>query len=279
MGKVRIVTDSTADMDEGEAARLGIAVVPLNVHWNGDTYLDKVELTIDEFYRKLREEKGTPKTSQPSVGRFEEVYRQLLEEADGVVSVHISGKVSGTINAARVAAANVAPDRIALIDSMILAYPLGTLALRLARLAQSGATLEECRATGEEIVPRLRLFAGMDTLEFLRRGGRLGRAQFFAGTLLSIKPIVHLVEGEILPADRVRTRSAAVRRMAELMVGLGPMEEAAVLYGDDPTPADELQRLLEEMAPGLMIKRGRTGAVLGSHTGPGVFAGCAVLAR
>jgi DegV family protein with EDD domain len=279
LSRVRVVTDSTADMDDSEAASLGITVVPLNVHWNNETYMDKVEISLDEFYRKLREEKGTPRTSQPPVGRFEEVFRRLLQDADGVISVHLSGRMSGTFNAAQVAAQNVDPERVAVVDSLILSHPLGMLATRVAHLAQAGATLAECLAAAKDLVPRLRLFAAMDTLEFLRRGGRVSRMQFFAGTLLSIKPLVHLVNGEVVPADRVRTRASSVKRMAELLLALGPIEEAGVLYGDDPRPADELHRLLAAMAPDLRITRGRTGSVIGSHTGPGVFGASAVLAR
>jgi DegV family protein with EDD domain len=266
-------------MDEAEASRLGVVMVPLNFHWNNETYLDKVDVSVDEFYRKLREEKGTPRTSQPSVGRFEEEYRRLLPEADGIVSVHISPKISGTINAARMAAENVAPDRIALVDTKMLSDPVGIVAIRVARAAKDGASLRECVAVADELVPRLRLFAAMDTLEFLRRGGRVSRMQAFAGNLFSIKPMVHLVEGEIVPADRVRTRAAAVKRMAEMVLALGPLEEAAVLYGDDPRPADELHQILADRVPGLPIRRGRTGAVIGAHTGPGVIGASAILAR
>lgn len=277
MTRVRVVTDSTADMDEAEAERLGITMVPLNVHWNGETFQDKVEIGIDEFYRKLREEKGTPRTSQPSVGQFVEAYRRLLEEAEGIVSVHISSKVSGTFNAAQVAAQQVAPDRIAVVDSKILCYPLGVLAARTADLAQRGGSLAQCAAFAENLVPRLRLFAAADTLEFLRRGGRLTRAQAYAGTLLAIKPLIHLVDGEIIPAERVRTRAAAIRKMAELVVGLGPLEEVAVLYGDDPAPAEQLYQLIHEARPDLPIKRGRTGAVVGAHNGPGLYGAYALL--
>lgn len=274
---MRVVTDSTADMDEGEAQRLGVVVVPLNVHWNNETYLDKAELSLDEFYRKLREEKGTPRTSQPSVGRFEEVYARLLEEADGIVSVHISGKISGTVNAARLAAERFGPEKIAVVDSRNVSDPLGAVALRVAAAGQEGATLRECVALADSLVPRLRLFAAMDTLEFLRRGGRVSRFQALAGGLLSIKPVVQVVEGDVLPVERVRTRAASVRRMAELVVALGPLEDLAVLYGDDPQPADELRKLLNEMAPGQRIRGGRTGAVIGTHTGPGVFGASAIV--
>ncbi|MCL4369756.1 MAG: DegV family protein [Chloroflexi bacterium] len=279
MTRVRVVTDSTADMDEGEPERLGITMVPLNVHWNGEAYQDKVEISVDEFYRKLREEKGVPRTSQPSVGQFVEVYRRLLERAESIVSVHISSKISGTYNAAQLAAQQVAPDRIAVVDSKILCYPLGVLATRTAEVAQQGASMAECVAFAEALVPRLRLFAAADTLEFLRRGGRLTRAQAFAGTLLAIKPMVQLVDGEIIPAERVRTRVAAIKKMAELVAALGPLEEVAVLYGDDPAPAEQLEQLIRMAYPDLSIKRGRTGAVVGAHNGPGLYGAYALLAK
>jgi DegV family protein with EDD domain len=279
VARIRVVTDSTSDMDDGEAERLGIAMVPLTVHWNRESYLDKVELGIDEFYRKLKEEKGVPRTSQPSVGQFEQAYRRLLETADGIVSVHISSKISGTCGVARMAAQNVAPDRIVVVDSKILCYPLGVLAVRTAELAERGASLDECVSFAEQLVPRLRLFAAADTLEYLRRGGRLTRAQAFAGTLLSIKPIVHLVDGEVIPAERVRTRSAAIRKMAELLLSLGHLEEAAVLYADDADAAMELHRLIREARPDLPLRVGRTGAVVGAHNGPGLFGAYALMAQ
>lgn len=279
MARIRVVTDSTADMDDGEAERLAIEMVPLTVHWNRESYLDKVELGIDDFYRKLKEEKGVPRTSQPSVGQFEQAYRRLLETADGIVSVHISSKISGTCGVARMAAQNVAPDRIVVVDSKILCYPLGVLAVRTAELAERGASLDECVSFAEQLVPRLRLFAAADTLEYLRRGGRLTRAQAFAGTLLSIKPIVHLVDGEVIPAERVRTRSAAIRKMAELLLSLGHLEEAAVLYADDADAAMELHRLIREARPDLPLRVGRTGAVVGAHNGPGLFGAYALMAQ
>jgi len=272
VGRIRVVTDSTADVEGEEAERLEITVVPLNVHWNGDTYRDKEELSIDEFYRKLREEKGTPRTSQPSVGQFEQVYRKLLREADAVVSVHLSSKLSGTFNSAQIAARNVAPDRITVIDSRTLTMPLGYLALQVARLAESGGSMEECAALARSLIPRLRVVFALDTLEFLRRGGRIGRAQALAGGLLSIKPILQILDGEVLPVDRVRTRAASVNRLIEVVRNLGPMETLFVLYGDDPQPAQQLLELLTAAYPGIDIQWGRIGAVLGTHAGPGVFA-------
>ncbi len=273
------MTDSTADMDEGAADRLGIAVVPLNVHWNGETYLDKVEIGIDEFYRKLREEKGTPKTSQPSTGQFEEVYQELLKDADGIVSVHISGKLSGTLNSAQLAARAVAPDRIAVVDSKTTSFALGYVATRVAELADGGARMDACVSLANDLVPRLRTYAAVDTLEFLRRGGRIGRAQAFAGNLLSIKLVFQILNGEVYPVDRVRTRAAVIKRTADLVCDLGPIEEGAVLFGDDQEPAEQLRALVQKAYPDLPLKTGRIGPVLGTHTGPGVIGYCAVLAR
>ena len=279
MARIRVVTDSTADMDEEEARRLGIEMVPLSVTFGAEVYQDKVDITVDEFYRKLREESGTPRTSQPPSGRFEEMYRDLLAGADGVVSVHISSDISGTFNSAQAAAQAVDPERIAVVDSRILSYPLGELAIQVARIADEGASLSDCVALAGRLVPRLRLIAAMDTLEYLRRGGRIGRAQAFAGTILSIKPIVHLVDGHIVPADRVRTRAAAVKRTAELVLALGPLEAIAVLHADDPTPADQVEALIRQALPHLQIKRGRTGSVIGTHTGPGTFGVSAIVAE
>ncbi len=278
MSRIRVVTDSTADLDLVEAQRLGITMVPLNVHWNGETYQEKVEIGIDEFYRKLREEKGTPRTSQPSAGLFEEAYRALLKECDGIVSVHISSKLSGTFNSAELAAKSVAPDKIAVIDSLTTTFPLGIAAMRVARLAEDGATLRECAALAEDLIPRLRLIAAVDTLEFLRRGGRIGRAQAFAGNLLSIKLVFQILGGEVIPVDRVRTRAATIKRTAEAVRDLGTVEVLAVLYGDNPAPGDQLLKLLLDFHAGSEVQRGRIGPVLGTHTGPGVF-GAGVLLR
>ncbi len=261
------------------AERLRVSFVPLNVHWNGDTYLDKVEITIDEFYRKLREEKGTPKTSQPSSGQFEAVYRELLKDADGIISLHLSGKLSGTLNSAQLAAKQVAPDRIVVIDSLTTSFALGSIVARVAALADQGGTLRQCTDLANDLVPRLRLFAAVDTLEFLRRGGRIGRAQAFAGNLLAIKLVFEIRDGEVQPVDRVRTRAAVIKRTAEVVSEIGAVEEGAILYGDDPKPAEQLRALVRQSFSGVPITTGRIGPVLGTHTGPGVIGFCALLAE
>ncbi|HEX2923234.1 MAG TPA: DegV family protein [Chloroflexota bacterium] len=271
MARVVVVTDSTADMGDGDMERLKISMVPLNVLWNGETFRDKVDMSLEEFYRKLRTDNGSPRTSQPSAGQFVEVYQRLLQEADAIVSIHISGAISGTINAAQAAAQQVAPEKITVVDSRNLAWPEGALVTKTAEAAQSGASLRECVEFAEALVPRLRLYCAADTLEYLMRGGRVTRLQAFAGTLLAIKPMLHVVDGKLVPAERVRTRAAAVKKMAELMLAEGPLEEAAVLYADVREPAEELYRIIHEARPELPIKWGRTGAVIGAHNGPGLY--------
>lgn len=254
-------------------------MVPLRISWNGESFRDKVDLSIGDFYRKLKEEQGVPRSSQPPVGEFEDVYRRLLEECEGIVSIHLSGGLSGTVNAARTAALAVAPESIAVLDSRSISFATGVVALRVARLAERGASLAECVALAEDLIPRLRLYCILDTLEYLRRGGRIGRAQAIAGSLLSIKPIVYLDDGLVEPAERVRTMGAAVRRTAELVDAQGPLEELAVLYGDDPTWAEKLRDMLQRSHPDLEVKFGRTGSTVGTHTGPGVLGAVFVLAK
>lgn len=279
MSRVRVVTDSTADMDREKADHLGIEMIPHTVHWNGESYRDGVDLTVDEFYRKLRDEEGTPRTSQLSPGQLAEVYDRLLKEAEGIISLHLSSRLSGTLDAARLAASSVDPGRIAVVDSLSLSGCLGMLALRVAGAAASGASLCQCLALAEGLIPRLRLFIVLDTLEFLRRGGRIGRVQALAATILSIKPIIQVLGGVFVPVDRVRSRAAAVRRAAELVSDLGSLEEVSVLYGDDVAPARRLLALLRDACPGVEIGLGRTGAACGAHAGPGVYGAAVLLAN
>ncbi|HEY8476715.1 MAG TPA: DegV family protein, partial [Chloroflexota bacterium] len=211
MPRVAVVTDSTADLPSGMAEDLAIRVVPLNVHWEGATYRDKIDLAADEFYRRLAEARELPKTSAPAVGLFEEIYQELLAEHEGVVSVHISARLSGTCSAALAAAQSVAPERIVVIDSRQLSLCLGWLAVEAARLARQDAPLAAVAEHVRRLLPRVNLYAALDTLEFLQRGGRIGRAQALIGSLLSVKPIVQIQDGEVAPVDRVRTRAAALR--------------------------------------------------------------------
>lgn len=277
MARTAIVTDSTADLSRAEAERLGLTVIPLVVNWEGQTFRDRVDMSADDFYTRLRSTKSLPKTGAPSLGAFEDAYRALLEEADGIVSVHISGKLSGTLGVARAAAEAVAPDRIVTIDSSYVSQPLGWLARRGLELAHDGQSARQIGEALQEMSGRLRAFFILDTLEFLQRGGRIGRAQALAGTLLNVKPILTIEQGEVRPVERVRTLSGAMRRLVEMVHDLGPTEHLGVLSGGAGAGADQLEALLQADLPERQIERAEIGPVVGTYGGPGAMAACAVL--
>ena len=279
MPRVAVVTDSTADLPPGMAEDLAIRVVPLNVHWEGATYRDKIDLAADEFYRRLAEARELPKTSAPAVGLFEEIYQELLAEHEGVVSVHISARLSGTCSAALAAAQSVAPERIVVIDSRQLSLCLGWLAVEAARLARQDAPLVAVAEHVRRLLPRVNLYAALDTLEFLQRGGRIGRAQALIGSLLSVKPIVQIQDGEVAPVDRVRTRAAALRRLVELTTSLPSIQALGVLHGAAPEQAAALRDELAVRFPGQQIVTSEIGAVIGTHAGPGVYGVAYLLAE
>lgn len=278
MASIRVVTDSTADLPGDALDRYRITVVPLLVNWEGQTYRDKIDLTTAQFYEKLRTSKSFPQTAAPSPGAFEAVYRDLLAEADHVVSIHLASKLSATLSVAKTAAQAVAPERITVLDGETLTMCLGWLAIRAAQLAQEGASVYEVVASVRDLVPRLVIYAALDTLEFLERGGRIGKAQALVGTVLQFKPIITIKGGEVRPFERVRTRPAAIRRLAELVAGLR-LEQVGVLHGAAAESADALAEEIGRLKPDLAIPRGEIGSVLGTHAGPGVFGAACLLAR
>lgn len=269
---IRVVTDSTADLPADLVRELGIHVVPLNVHFGEETLLDGVDITPDDFYRRLVASARPPTTSQPSVGAFVEVYERLLAESDGVVSVHLSSHVSGTHNSATQAREEVGRDRpIVVVDSLQASLSLGLAVAAAARAAQGGAGLEEVQAEAESAAGRAHLFGLLETLEYLQRGGRIGRAQAWVGTLLRIKPILTIRDGVAHPLERARTRAKGVDRLVELTVGHSPLEALAVIHSNTPEYAEALVERVAECLPGERIIVGRFGPVMGTYLGPGAL--------
>ena len=268
---VRIVTDSTADLTEEQQHAAGIAVVPLNVHFGDEVFRDHVDLTSDEFFRRLKASSQLPRTSQPSVGVFEEVYRKLRQNGDEVVSIHLSSKVSGTYNAALMAARAVDPDAIEVVDSLSTSMALGFMALEGTRLARAGrdrATVAE-RLRG--LVPKGRVICVVDTLTYLERGGRIGKARALVGSLLNFKPILQLHDGEVVPVTRARGRPQALNKLVELLERDGQVGQLAIMHGAAQADAEQLRDRVASHYPGLDILLTETGAVLATHTGPGVI--------
>jgi DegV family protein with EDD domain len=278
MPKIAVVTDSTADFPGDERERLGIELVHLSIAWDGDTFRDKLDLSTPDFYRLLPQRSSVPKTSAPPAGLFEETYERLLGRVDHVVSVHLAAGLSATHDVARAAAERVGGGRVTVIDSRQTAICLGWLAIRAAELVADDASVEQVVGELRSWVPRLRLYAVLDTLEYLKRGGRIGRAQALMGALLNIKPMLAVRDGEVHPVERVRSRSAAMRRLVDVVVSQGPLARLAVIHGGAPELLDDLERLLAERVPGQPIDRAEIGIVLGTHAGPGAIGTCCLLA-
>ena len=268
---VRIVTDSTADLTKEQQQAAGITVVPLNVHFGDEVFRDHVDLTADEFFRRLKASTQLPRTSQPSVGVFEEAYRTLRQNGDEIVSVHLSSKVSGTYNSALMAAKGVDEQAIEVVDSLSTSMALGFMALEGARLARAGrdrATIAE-RLRG--LVRKARVICVVDTLTYLERGGRIGKARALLGSLLNVKPILQLKDGEVVPVGRARGRPQALSKLVELLERDGHVSQLAIMHGAAQADAEQLRERVAASYPGLDILLTEIGAVLGTHTGPGVI--------
>jgi DegV family protein with EDD domain len=268
---VRIVTDSTADLTPEQQRAAGITVVPLNVHFGDEVFRDHVDLSADEFFRRLKASSQLPRTSQPSVGAFEEAYRKLLDGGDEIVSVHLSSKVSGTFNSALMAAQSVGDGKIDVVDSLSTSMALGFMALEGAKLAKAGRDRQAVAECLQGLVPKARVICVVDTLTYLERGGRIGKARALLGSLLNVKPILQLKDGEVVPIGRARGRPQSLSRLVELLQRDGKVSQLAIMHGAAQTDAEQLRERVASSYPGLDIQLTEIGAVLGTHTGPGVI--------
>ena len=268
---VRIVTDSTADLTPEQQRAAGITVVPLNVHFGDQVFRDHVDLSTDEFFRRLKASAQLPRTSQPSVGAFEETYRKLLENGDEIVSVHLSSKVSGTYNSALMAAQSVGDGKIDVVDSLSTSMALGFMALEAANLARAGRDRQTVAEHLRGLVAKARVICVVDTLTYLERGGRIGKARALLGSLLNVKPILQLKDGEVVPLGRARGRPQALNRLVELLERDGKVSQLAIMHGAATADAEQLRERVASRYPGVDIQLTEIGAVLGTHTGPGVI--------
>jgi DegV family protein with EDD domain len=274
---VRIVTDSTCDLPAEVVEALAIEVVPLTVVFGEDEVLDTPDLDLDEFYARLRAFPGTPRTSQPSAERFLETYDRLAAETEDIVSIHISSKMSGTLNSASVARERMAGRlHVDLIDSYNVSLGLGGIVMEAAEAAQRGESRADVAERARRAVARVHIIAAVDTLEYLRRGGRIGRARSFLGSLLSIKPILHVDQGEMAPLERVRTWGKAVDRLAALATADQTIERLFVAASGDDEAARVLADRVRPLLPHTDIQIGRIGPIVGVHGGPGLLGICPV---
>lgn len=269
---VRIVTDSSSDLPSALAAELGVTVVPAVVRFGEESFLDGVEIDHDTFYRRLQEEKVFPTTSQPSPGQFAEAYGRLAPGADAIVSIHLSSRLSGTFNSAvQGAKASGASCPVEVVDSRSTSLGLGLVALEAARLARAGASLDELLAAVRGWIARSHLCAALDTLDFLAKGGRIGRARHLLGTLVRVRPVLALVEGEVQPVRQLRTRAQVEAFLDGDARRHGPLQALGVVYSTGRSEAEAMADRLADLHPREAIVLGRVGPGLGSHTGPGML--------
>ncbi|MPZ98223.1 MAG: DegV family EDD domain-containing protein [Dehalococcoidia bacterium] len=274
---IRIVTDSTADIPADLAERLGLFVVPMPIMFGDEELRDGVDITTDQFFRRLVREQQLPTTSQPPSGVFAQAYETLQAGGtDGIVSIHLSGKLSGTVESARQAAQQTA-GHVAIVDSGQVSVGLGLGVIAAAEAAQAGASLDEVKRVAQDVFDRTRTYILFDTLEYLRRGGRMGRGMEVVGTLLKVKPIATLEGGELVAAGRVRTRAKAVEDLLRRVAELRPIERAAAAHATTPQDLDYIVNRLRGIAPDADVLPARITPALGAHGGPGVL-GVAVVA-
>ena len=269
---VKVITDSTADLPPALAEELGITVVPLNVHFGTEVYRDGVEITADEFYRRLVTASRLPTTSQPTPGDFLSAYDEMGQTTDEIISVHISAKLSGTMNSATQALEEYAgSSRIEIVDSMQGSMGLGVVAIAAAEAARRGGSLDDVVAETRATLPNVGFIGLLDTLEYLEKGGRIGKAQAFVGSLLRIKPLLTIRDGEAHPLERARTRAKGVDRMCELVQEQMPLKDLAVVYTTTPDEARALAQRLQSFLPQGEVILSQVGPVVGTYLGPGVL--------
>ncbi len=272
MPNVAIVTDSVADLSPQVAEEFGITVVPLVVRFGTDLYRDGLDLNPDQFYGKLKASKTLPATSVPPPAAFTDVYDMLSKKTNEILVITLTSKLSATYQVALQAAELMNKKcRIEVLDSQWAVMAQGFITIAAAKAAQAGANLDEVLDVARNTIHRVDMYAAFDTLEYLERGGRIGKAQAFLGSLLKVNPIIGLKDSEVYPLGRERSRAKAIEHLYNLVVSFGNIEGLAVEYATDLDEANRLTQRLHSKYPHVPIYLSRTSPVIGTHTGPGLI--------
>ncbi|MEY2589073.1 MAG: fatty acid kinase fatty acid binding subunit [Acidimicrobiaceae bacterium] len=272
MAAVRIVTDSACDLDIDEGAALGIDIIPLSIRFGVEEFTDRVDLSVEEFYRRLAESPALPETSAPAPGAFEAAFRSAADGgADAVVCINLSSDLSATIQSAQNAARAVegAID-VRVVDSHSITSGLGSQVLSAAAAAREGKSADEIVALVDDLAKRTHVLGCLDTLENLKKGGRIGGAQALLGNLLSIKPLLDISTGKVEEAGKARTRKKGLRWLADSVLERDAVEQLCVYHGEAP----DFEEFLDMLAPRYgrdEMRTGLIGAVIGTHGGPRVM--------
>ena len=270
---VKIVTDSLSDITSDLAEELGVTVVPLTVLFGHESFLDRVTMTTDEFYERLTHDSVWPTTTQPPPSTFADVYNKLAEKTDEILVITLSSKLSGTYQSALSAKDLIQKEcSIEVIDSETVAMGLGLIVINAANAAKTGAKLTELANSVRQDMTRSHFIFYLDTLKYLAKGGRIGRASHLLGTLISAKPILTVKEGELAPLTRVRSLSGGIEHLYNFVAGFSNIEGLAVEHAAAPDVADRLAERIGLVYPKERIYRSTVSPVLGVHSGPGALA-------
>jgi DegV family protein with EDD domain len=272
--KVAIVTDSTANLPADVLKEHRIYVIPQILNWEGKSLLDQIDITTEEFYRRLPDSKDLPKTSQPAPGQFTEHFQKVAEGAESIVAIFVSEYLSGTLQSAHLGAEAMGDYPIEIVDSRSASLGLGLLAVAAARYAAEGHDYKEVAAYARTLVPKLRVLFVVDTLEYLHKGGRIGGAKRLVGSVLSIKPVLRLEDGRIEPLASIRTKNKAIRHMLDLVVaemkGKNKVH-AGVIHASSLAEAQQIAATVRsEVNPEELLINELT-PVIGANVGPGVI--------
>jgi DegV family protein with EDD domain len=269
---VRIVTDSVADIPTDVVNELGITIVPVLVRFGEEVYRDGIDITTDQFYEKLVNTRVMPTTSVPSLDLFARTYARLAEETDEILVIMLSSKLSGLYNAA-IQSADLLESkcRIEVVDSQSAVMAQGFVVIKAARAAREGANLDELLEMVNQNLPRVDIRAAFDTLEYLKRGGRIGKAAALMGSMLKVNPLVKIRDGVVEPAGRARSRAKAMDLLYDFAAEYSHIEEMAVEGAACPEDVEHMVKRLGALFPEERIYRSRTTPVIGTHTGPGLI--------
>ena len=271
--RVAIATDSTSYIPPDLVDKYNIHVIPEILNWDGETYLDDVDIKPTEFYNRLSTSKELPTTSQPSAGEFVEFFTKIGESGESIVGIFISDDLSGTIDSATTAKEMLADLPIEIIDSRSASMGLGFIVLAAARAAEEGLSQSEVAQLARDMVPDVKTIFVVDTLEYLHKGGRIGGAQRLIGSMLSIKPVLHLDDGRIEPLASIRTKRKAIDHALEIIKedisGKGPLH-ASVIHAAAPEAAAKFSEQVMELLGPVELLTAELSPVVGTHTGPGL---------
>lgn len=272
MEKIKIITDSTADLPPQIIEEYGIEVIPLSVNWEGETYRDGIDLELEEFYELLPKRQELPKTSQPNLGKFIEVYEKYVEQGYNIISIHLSSKLSGTVGTAETARRIVSSEMITVFDSRIVSWALGYQVLEAVRAIKNGKLVQEIIERLTEVREKVKFIAYLDTIDYLFKGGRISKVQALIGSLLNIKPLVEVRDGLAFSLGRVRSKKQGINFIVnEMKKTLGDHKKinVAVGHAKDEAGARMLFQEIKKQFECIHATFYKTGIIIGTYSGPG----------